>query len=186
MQISKSKEDRYYKALVDRDPSYLGSFIVGVKSTSIFCISTCRARKPLRKNVVFFEGAREALAAGFRPCKVCRPTESGAPEMVERVMNELRSHPMEKIRDADLRAMGIAPERLRRCEALSVVFRVAQRRQEPRIKLISRGFSCGQKGQRVLGFLPLCFQREGHGCYVVVVVVITMIMPNRPWQKGKA
>ena len=34
--------------------------------------------------------------------------------MVERVMDELRSHPMERIRDSDLRAMGIAPERLRR------------------------------------------------------------------------
>jgi len=67
--------DTYYKALVERDEQFVGSFYVGVKTTSIFCIATCRARKPKRENVEFYTSSKDALENGYRPCKVCKPTE---------------------------------------------------------------------------------------------------------------
>jgi O-6-methylguanine DNA methyltransferase len=46
----------------------------GVKSTKIFCYPTCRTgRHVLEENIVWLHDEASARAAGFRPCKVCRP-----------------------------------------------------------------------------------------------------------------
>jgi len=46
----------------------------GVKSTKIFCFPTCyHGRHALEENFVFFHDEAEARAAGYRPCKDCRP-----------------------------------------------------------------------------------------------------------------
>ncbi|WP_018693473.1 bifunctional transcriptional activator/DNA repair enzyme AdaA [Algicola sagamiensis] len=111
------KVSDYYRALVERDPSYVGVFYVGVKTTSIFCIATCRARKPKRENVVFYSTLKDALHAGFRPCKVCRPTENAneMPEAVRQAIDLVKQQsPKEKVKDAQLREAGIAPEMVRR------------------------------------------------------------------------
>lgn len=80
--------DTWYAALLARDAGYAGVFFVGVKTTGVFCLATCRARKPKRENVSFYRDFKAALSAGFRPCKICRPTEnaSSAPPMVEQVI----------------------------------------------------------------------------------------------------
>lgn len=110
------KIDNYYQALVDREPSYVGIFYVGVKTTSVFCIATCRARKPKRENVEFYTSFKEALDAGYRPCKVCKPTENAhqAPEPVEKAMLLVRDNPKEKVSDYQLRQLDISPELVRR------------------------------------------------------------------------
>jgi methylated-DNA-[protein]-cysteine S-methyltransferase len=44
------------------------------KTTRIFCLPTCHYdRRVLEKNRVVFESVAVARAAGYRPCKVCRP-----------------------------------------------------------------------------------------------------------------
>src|SRR5690554_3172778 len=48
-----------------------------VRTTNVYCRPSCGARTPLRKNVEFFDSATAAEAAGFRPCKRCRPNEAG-------------------------------------------------------------------------------------------------------------
>src|ERR1700694_5891255 len=46
----------------------------GVKTTKIFCFPTCHTgRHALEKNIVWLHDEASARAAGFRPCKVCRP-----------------------------------------------------------------------------------------------------------------
>ncbi|MEM7481705.1 MAG: Ada metal-binding domain-containing protein [Acidobacteriota bacterium] len=55
------------------DPTADGLFLTGVLSTGIYCLPSCRARKPKAKNVEFFGSLTEARAAGLRPCKRCRP-----------------------------------------------------------------------------------------------------------------
>jgi O-6-methylguanine DNA methyltransferase len=46
----------------------------GVKTTGIFCYPTCHTgRHALEKNIVWLHDEASARAAGFRPCKVCRP-----------------------------------------------------------------------------------------------------------------
>src|SRR6266699_3015012 len=46
----------------------------GVKATGVYCYPTCHhGRRGLESNVVLLHDAEEAKAAGFRPCKSCRP-----------------------------------------------------------------------------------------------------------------
>jgi O-6-methylguanine DNA methyltransferase len=50
----------------------------GCRSTRIFCLPTCRhARRVQPANVVPFRAESEAFAAGYRPCRVCRPAAVG-------------------------------------------------------------------------------------------------------------
>ncbi len=68
-------EDRY-DAFVRRDRSARDAFVMGVKTTGVYCRAGCPARTPLRKNVVFFATGEEARATGLRACKRCRPDEA--------------------------------------------------------------------------------------------------------------
>jgi O-6-methylguanine DNA methyltransferase len=46
----------------------------GVRTTKVFCYPTCyTGRRALEKNIVWLHDEAGARAAGFRPCKVCRP-----------------------------------------------------------------------------------------------------------------
>lgn len=112
----KKKIETFYEALLDRKQSYVGIFFVGVKTTSVFCIATCRARKPKLKNVEFYTSFKEALDNGYRPCKICKPTENAnqAPEQVEKAITLVKENPKEKISDFQLRQMEISPEVVRR------------------------------------------------------------------------
>ena len=116
MITEQGKIAEYYQALLERDSQYVGSFYVGVKTTKVFCIANCRARKPKPENVIFYHTAKEALENGFRPCKVCKPTEqSGSPpESVKDLISLISHDPTVKISDHDLVEMGIAPEMARR------------------------------------------------------------------------
>ena len=48
-------------------------FFYAVTTTGVFCRPSCSSRRPSRVNVRFFATAVEARAAGFRPCKRCKP-----------------------------------------------------------------------------------------------------------------
>lgn len=98
---------------------------MGVKTTGIFCRPSCSARKPKRANVEFFPAAREALAAGYRPCKRCAPMSLHEPEpaWLRRIHAELEARAGRagnhvgragRMRDADLVRLGIAPSTARR------------------------------------------------------------------------
>ena len=66
-------DDDRYRAMAARDPETEGVFVVAVRTTGIFCRPTCTSRTPLHKNVEFHATGWDAVAAGFRPCRRCRP-----------------------------------------------------------------------------------------------------------------
>jgi AraC family transcriptional regulator of adaptative response/methylated-DNA-[protein]-cysteine methyltransferase len=103
-------------AFLNKDATYDGIFFTAVRTTGIFCRPSCTARKPLPENCSYFTSAREALFAGYRPCMRCRPMESGGthPEWVQNLLSKIENSPEERLKDEDLRAMGIEPERARR------------------------------------------------------------------------
>ena len=83
------EEERYWQAVQDRDGSFDGSFVFGVRSTGIYCRPSCPARRPGREQVTFFVLPEAAEADGFRACLRCRPSEATRSELhmelVERV-----------------------------------------------------------------------------------------------------
>src|SRR6267143_4712257 len=84
--------ERYWRATITRDARADGTFVLAVRSTHIYCRPSCPARRPLRRNVVFFHTGAEAEEQGFRPCRRCRPNEVAGPvTLVERASRELAS-----------------------------------------------------------------------------------------------
>ena len=77
--------DAAWRQILARDPA--ARFFYAVATTGVFCRPTCASRRPLRINVRFFRTPNEAQAAGFRPCKRCRPTTAWG-----RPLDEIRAH----------------------------------------------------------------------------------------------
>lgn len=73
-----------WRAVVERDPAARGAFVYGVLSTGVYCAPGCASRRPRRENVRFFDSPGAAEAAGFRPCKRCRPAAPASQEDPER------------------------------------------------------------------------------------------------------
>jgi len=105
-----------YQALVRRDSTYEGIFFVAVRTTGIFCRPTCPARKPAARNVEYFLNTSQALFNGYRPCLRCRPMECAGevPDWLRPLLKILEEEPFNRLRDADLRGMGINPRRVQR------------------------------------------------------------------------
>jgi AraC family transcriptional regulator of adaptative response/methylated-DNA-[protein]-cysteine methyltransferase len=108
--------DEKYEAISRRAPEYAGIFLTAVKTTGIFCRPTCTARTPKRENVEFFTTAQEAMAHGYRPCKVCKPMAppSETPGFIQALIEELQNDPALRLRAGDLRQRGIEPATVRR------------------------------------------------------------------------
>jgi AraC family transcriptional regulator of adaptative response/methylated-DNA-[protein]-cysteine methyltransferase len=103
------------RAYLRRDASYNGVFFVGVRTTAIFCRPCCPARSPNPKNVEYFASAAEAVFAGYRPCKRCRPMSADdQPQWALDLLAVVESNPAGRITETDLRARGIDPATVRR------------------------------------------------------------------------
>jgi len=108
--------DTMYRALLDRDSTFSGIFIVGVRTTGIFCRPTCSAKKPARQNVEFFATPSEALHGGYRPCLRCQPMDPDQrpPALIERLRAEVERSPGGRLTDKELSALSIDPSTARR------------------------------------------------------------------------
>lgn len=109
-------KDYYYKALLRRDSSLLGIFYVGVKTTGVFCDPTCGARKPKLENCEFFETAQEALLAGYRPCKRCKPLQHPNQESptIKTLIEQIENNPYKRWKNQDFVNLGIDSSTARR------------------------------------------------------------------------
>src|SRR5438067_13203752 len=90
-----------------RDASFDGLFFLGVKTTGIFCRPSCPSQ-PRREHIEFFHSAGEAVRAGYRPCKRCRPelANGAPPEWVAALMARVAEAPEENMSADDLPALG--------------------------------------------------------------------------------
>lgn len=62
-----------YDFIGQKDTKYDYRFVTAVKTTGIFCLPSCSAKKPNFENVIFFDDKKDAIKNGFRACKVCKP-----------------------------------------------------------------------------------------------------------------
>ena len=87
-------DDFCWKAVQERDLSQDGQFYFGVLTTGVYCRPSCPARRPLRRNVRFFESPAQAQTAGLRPCKRCRPLETrdAAAARMEEICRYIEAH----------------------------------------------------------------------------------------------
>jgi AraC family transcriptional regulator of adaptative response/methylated-DNA-[protein]-cysteine methyltransferase len=70
-----TQNDPRWALIVARDALVDRTFYYSVKTTGVYCRSSCAARLARPENVQFHGTCEEAEKAGFRPCKRCKPTE---------------------------------------------------------------------------------------------------------------
>lgn len=76
--VDSSTEERWWGRVRERQPDAADPFVYAVITTGVFCRPGCASRRPKRENTRFFRTGGEALRAGFRPCRRCRPLEVSA------------------------------------------------------------------------------------------------------------
>jgi AraC family transcriptional regulator, regulatory protein of adaptative response / DNA-3-methyladenine glycosylase II len=114
--------DRMYRAMVSRDRRFEGHFVIGVRTTGIYCRPGCPARMPRRENVRFYPCTAAAQAAGLRPCLRCRPDAApgtpaalGTPATVTRALRLIAQGALEGAGvDPLAERLGVTARHLRR------------------------------------------------------------------------
>jgi AraC family transcriptional regulator, regulatory protein of adaptative response / methylated-DNA-[protein]-cysteine methyltransferase len=81
----KTLSDPRWQQVQARDVKADGQFFYSVRTTGIYCRPSCGARQPHPENVDFHLTAEAAEAAGFRPCKRCKPSQATANEYAAKV-----------------------------------------------------------------------------------------------------
>jgi len=97
-----------WEQLVARDDK--ADFFYAVTTTGVFCRPDCTSRLPLRENTRFFASLAQAKAAGFRPCRRCKPEEPKPASAVARMCAYLESKIDRPVRLAELgKLTGMSP-----------------------------------------------------------------------------
>ena len=182
--ISSRAAARYWQATLARDSRADGTFVLAVRSTRIYCRPSCPARRPLRRNVIFFRTREEAEKHGYRPCLRCRPNEiSAAVALVQRAARQLSESSEENTSFGDVaRALGTTPATLRRAflrvtglkprelaEALRLKRFKAQMREGKSITdaLYETGYGSSsrvyERSNSQLGMTPATYRKGGEG-----------------------
>jgi len=79
-------DDARWAAVLARDATADGTFVLAVRTTGIYCRPTCPARRPKRDNTAFYPDAAAARAAGFRACLRCEPDAAPGERIAERAV----------------------------------------------------------------------------------------------------
>jgi AraC family transcriptional regulator, regulatory protein of adaptative response / DNA-3-methyladenine glycosylase II len=138
-----------FASMLTRDVRCDGVFWTGVRTTGIYCLPSCPARKPRAQNVAFFDTEAAARAAGLRPCKRCRPDRffHGKDADEGRLANALAfldAHPAE-IPDVEALAVRVGVSRstlhelLRRREGITPAERIHGSRIRAAMALLCEG-----------------------------------------------
>jgi AraC family transcriptional regulator, regulatory protein of adaptative response / methylated-DNA-[protein]-cysteine methyltransferase len=85
----KMQDDPRWAALAARNAEADGSFVYSVKTTGVYCRPGCPSKPARPENVAFHTSAKEAEAAGFRPCKRCKPDQHSLAEEHAEIVTRL-------------------------------------------------------------------------------------------------
>jgi AraC family transcriptional regulator, regulatory protein of adaptative response / methylated-DNA-[protein]-cysteine methyltransferase len=179
--------ERFWQATLHRDARADGSFVFAVRSTHIYCRPSCPARRPLRRNTVFFRTAQDAESQGFRPCRRCRPRQQdSATALVERAAALMASSNDEVFRlDSAARQLQTSPAKLRRAFHRATGLSPKEFQQALRLeqfkKMLREGsavtdalYACGygsssrlyEKANAHLGMTPASYRKGGEEMHI--------------------
>ena len=83
-----TESDTRWTAIVNRSAAADGRFFYSVRTTGVYCRPSCGARRARPENVSFHATREDAEAAGFRPCKRCRPDRPSTAEQHAALVTE--------------------------------------------------------------------------------------------------
>jgi AraC family transcriptional regulator of adaptative response/methylated-DNA-[protein]-cysteine methyltransferase len=178
-----------WAAVAERDASWDGSLLYAVSSTGVYCRPSCASRRPRREHVSFFADAAAAEAAGYRPCRRCRPREAAAAPWGDRLAAArayLTAHLDETVTLERLgREVGSSPHHLQRTfkryfgvTPKEFVLALRAERLKDRLKkgddvttaTYEAGYGAGsrlyEQADARLGMTPGTYRRGGRGAHI--------------------
>ena len=190
-----TRENHYWRSVLERDRAMDGRFVFAVRSTGIYCRPSCPARRPSRHQVMFFPLAEAAEHAGFRACRRCRPgqTAPGDPAvaLAKRVCRELDADdgalPSLARLGAELgvsathlqktfkRVMGISPREYAGARRVAALKSKLRDGQDVTRALYEAGYGSSsrlyEKSSVELGMTPGAYRRGGKGMNIAYTIV---------------
>jgi AraC family transcriptional regulator of adaptative response/methylated-DNA-[protein]-cysteine methyltransferase len=143
-------DETLYNALLNKDSTFEGTFVAGVKTTGIFCRATCTARKQKQENVAFITITRVLtplgpMLAGATDAGVCLL------EFIDREMLETQLSRLKRMLRAEF-----VPGSNRHFEALhqQVQEYFAGKRKEFSLPLVMQGTPFQQDVWKALQAIP--------------------------------
>lgn len=184
-------EETCWQAVCQRAAQMDGRFVYAVRSTGIFCKPSCAARRAQRANVAFYADPTAARAAGYRPCKRCRPDQALPPqaELAAQAAAYLDEHPRATLAELGA-ALAVSPFHLQRVfkaqTGLSPRQYAAGRRWQALKDHLRQGEAVSQAlyqsgygsasrvyeaAQTQLGMTPAVYRRGGKDMHITYTVV---------------
>ena len=115
--MSAAADTARWHAVCSRDAARQGEFVFAVLTTGVYCRPGCAARRPRRENVTFYDHPHQAEAAGYRPCRRCRPHQSAASPHLDAIADAcrlLQQQPEEPSLAQLAQAAGLSPGHFQR------------------------------------------------------------------------
>ncbi len=192
--------DPRWAAVVARDRAADGRFFYSVRTTGVYCRPSCAARLANPKNVSFHASTTDAEAAGFRPCKRCKPDQAPLEEQhAARIAAACRAiETAETMRPLAILAegAGLSPHHFHRIfKAITGVtprdYAAAHRAKRLRESLVETervtdaiydaGFGSGsrfyEQADAILGMTPTRYRDGGHDAVIRFAVGETSLGP---------
>ena len=66
-------EKEQWEAIKNRDKAYDHLFVYVNRKTGVICRPSCRKKVTTPQNILIFDSVEDAVAAGYRVCKICHP-----------------------------------------------------------------------------------------------------------------
>jgi AraC family transcriptional regulator of adaptative response/methylated-DNA-[protein]-cysteine methyltransferase len=170
--------DTAWSQLLARDPD--AEFFYAVATTGVVCRPQCASRRPLRANVRFFSTVQEAQAAGFRPCRRCRPEQERS-NPLDKLRAHLEAHADRAVSLAELArlvrlspftvqrlfksAMGVSPLQYQRALRAGRLRASLREGQSVTTAIYAAGFNSASRAYEgaPLGMAPARFAQGGRG-----------------------
>jgi AraC family transcriptional regulator, regulatory protein of adaptative response / methylated-DNA-[protein]-cysteine methyltransferase len=188
--------ERFWQATLHRDARADGSFYFAVRSTNVYCRPSCPARRPLRRNTLFFRTPQDAEREGFRPCQRCRPKQQdSAIALVQRVAAalataeeesprltalaaEVHSSPAQ-VRRAFRKATGLSPKEFQQAFRLKRFKQMLRDGNNVTEALYACGFGSSsrlyEKANAHLGMTPAAYRKGGEGMEIKYTIANTSL-----------
>jgi AraC family transcriptional regulator, regulatory protein of adaptative response / DNA-3-methyladenine glycosylase II len=178
-----------------RSGKFDGKFLIGVRTTGIYCLPSCPTHPPKRENVTLYRTEAECQAAGLRACKRCRPDlfyrgEDENIALFEGLMARVRAHPanfgdasaLGKAAGVSLTKLGalfrehahLAPAQWLRRER---VRHAAELLLTQSAKVVEVGFAAGFESESVFHRQFLALTRMTPGAYRALSNVFLLQLP---------
>lgn len=186
-------DETRWRAVAARDPAADGRFVYAVASTGIYCRPSCPSRRPRRDRVRFFPRPADAEAAGFRPCRRCRPRAASSPAVaaVARACRLIDAHPEgmpplaavaahvglspSHLQRTFVRVLGLSPRRYAEAKRLGRLKESLQAGEPVAGAMYEAGFGAPsrlyEKAAAGLGMTPGSYAKGGRGAEIAFTTV---------------